>query len=189
MVEASQEATFSNEVHQFRHLGRDAHDTFDSRLRAYFAARRLDFSCAGSWLRAHSGWKTVQFVKVDGLADKIVSSQLERGLHIIELRIGGDHDDGAGVAALLELIEHFDAGQVGQAHVQQHQVGVLALRQQRRLAGVGFDHGVSPLFTFLAQRPAHQALVVDDHDFLCRHACLIYYEIEGTVRVTGSTQW
>ena len=46
---------------------------------------------------------------------------------------------------------------------------------QRRFAGIGFDDVVAPLFALLPQRPAHQALVVDDQDLLCRHACLAYY--------------
>jgi hypothetical protein len=38
---------------------------------------------------------------------------------------------------------------------------------------------VAPLFAFLAERPAHQALVIHDHNFLGRHRCLIYYEMEA----------
>ncbi len=41
---------------------------------------------------------------------------------------------------------------------------------QSGLSGGGLDDLVSPLFALLAQRPAHQALVVDHQDFLSRHA-------------------
>ncbi len=79
----------------------------------------------------------LQFVEVDRLADKIVSAQLERGLHVIELRIGGDHDDRGAAAVLLELIEHLDAGQVGQAYIEKHEVGRFALGEpQCSFAGV-----------------------------------------------------
>ncbi len=58
---------------------------------------------------------------------------------------------------------------------------------ERRLPSVGLDHVVAPLFAFLAQRPAHQALVVDDHDFLGGHWCLIYYEIAFCSAATAET--
>jgi hypothetical protein len=48
-----------------------------------------------------------------------------------------------------------------------------------RFAGVGLNHVVAPLLALLTQRPAHQALVVNDHDFLGGHRCLIYYEMEA----------
>ena len=70
----------------------------------------------------------------------------------------------------LELIENFDTGEVGKSHVEQHQVGGFALGEAKGgFAGIGFDDDVAPLFAFLAQRPAHQTLVVYDHDLFCRH--------------------
>ena len=112
----------------------------------------------------------MEFIEIDRLADEIVGSQLKRCFHVVQLRIGSDHDDGAGVAVFLELIEHFDAGQVGHAHVEQDEIGRFALRQlEPGFTGIGLNHVVSPLFALLAERPAHQALVVDNHDFLCRH--------------------
>ena len=122
----------------------------------------------------------MELVEIDRLADEIVGAELERGFDIVELRVGGDHDDGAGVAVFLELIENFDAGEVGHAHVEQDEIGGFMLRQlERGFAGIGLDDVIAPLLALLAQRPAHQALVVHDHDFLCRHRCLIYYEMEG----------
>jgi len=38
---------------------------------------------------------------------------------------------------------------------------------ERGDAGIGFDDVVAPLFALLAERPADEALVVHDHDFLC----------------------
>ena len=76
---------------------------------------------AGSFERVLDG--DVQLVEIDRLADEVVGSQLERSFDVVELRIGGDHDDGAGVAAFLELIEHLDAGEIGHADVEQDQIG------------------------------------------------------------------
>ena len=75
--------------------------------------------------------------------------------------------------ALLELFEDLNAVQVGHANIEQNQVGRFVLRQaQSGIAGRGFDDLISPLLALLAQRPAHQALVVDDQDLLGRHAVL-----------------
>ncbi len=157
----------ADEVHELRHLRRNAHHAVISSIAAHLAAQGLDFGAQARGLeRVLDG--DVELVEIDRLADKVVSAELERGFDIVELRIGGDHDDGAGVATFLELIEDFDAGEVGHAHVEQDEIGRLVLRQfKRRFPGVGFDHVVAPLLALLAQRPAHQALVVDDHDFLC----------------------
>src|ERR1700735_3258475 len=46
---------------------------------------------------------------------------------------------------------------------------------QSGLTGDCFEDLISPLLTLLAQRPAHKALVVDNEDFLGRHARLAYY--------------
>ena len=112
----------------------------------------------------------MEFVEIERLADEVVGAQLERDFHILKLRIGGDHDDGASVAIFLELIENFQAAQVGQAHVEQNQVGRLMLSQlQARLARLRFDDLITPFFAFLAQRPAHQALVIHHQDFVGSH--------------------
>ena len=146
---------------------------------AHLTAQGLDFGAqAGGLERVLDG--DVKLVEIDRLADEVVGSELERGFDIVKLGIGRDHDDGAGVAAFLELIQDLDAAEVGHAHVEQDEIGRFMLREfERRLSGIGLDHVVAPLLALLAQRPAHQALVVHDHDFLGRHRCLIYYERDG----------
>ncbi len=118
-----------------------------------------------------------QSFEVDWLANEVVGAELDRSLYVIELRIGGDHDDGAGIPVLLQLVENFDSGEIGQAHVEQNEIGRFALGEaEGRFAGIGLDDGVAPLFAFLAQGPAHQALVVHDHHFLCRHHRRSHFE-------------
>ena len=109
----------------------------------------------------------VKLVEIDGLADEVVGAELEGGFDVVELRVGGDHDDGAGVAIFLELIEDLDAGEVGHANVEQDEVGGFVLCEfEGGEAGIGFDDVVSPLFAFLPKRPADEAFVIDDHDLL-----------------------
>ena len=84
--------------------------------------------------------------------------------------IGSDHDDGPGVAILLQLIQHLEATNVRQAHVEQDQIGRLALRNSEAgITRLSLYHLVSPLLTLLAQGPADQALIVDYKDFFGNH--------------------
>ena len=175
----------AHEVHQFGHLGRDADHALVAGFAPHFTAQGLHFGAQMRCLESVLDGD-VQFVEIDGLAYEVVGSELERGFHVVELGIGGDHNDGASVAIFLELIKHFDAGEVGHAHVKQHEIGRFTLRQlEGRFAGFGLDDVVSPLFALLAERPAHQALVVHDHNFLSRHRCLIYYERQAACSVAG----
>jgi hypothetical protein len=104
-----------------------------------------------------------QFVEVQRLAHEVVGAQLERGLHVLQLRIGGDHDDGAGVVRFLQLLQDFDAAGIGQAHVEQHEVGRLVVgHAQRCRAVVSLQYVITPLFALLPQRPTNQLLVVDN---------------------------
>ena len=48
----------------------------------------------------------VEFVEIERLADEIVGAELQCGLDVVQLRVGGDHDDGAGIAVLFELVEN-----------------------------------------------------------------------------------
>ena len=112
----------------------------------------------------------MEFVEVDGLADEVIGTELEGGFDVVELRVGGDHDDGAGVAIFFELVEDFDAGEVGHADVEQDEVGgFFGGEGEAGDAGVGFEDAVAPLFALLAKRPADEAFVVDDQDFFGGH--------------------
>ena len=77
-----------------------------------------------------------ELVEIQRLANEIVGPQLERGLHVLQLRVGGNHDDGARVAGFLQLFQEFNAAGIGQAHVQQHEVGRLVVGHAQRSRAV-----------------------------------------------------
>ena len=122
MVVASLVAILLDEAQQFSHLLGDADHVVVSGAAADLAAQRLDFGAQTRGLQRVLH-RDREFVEVQRLADEVVGAQLERGLHVLELRVGGDHDDGAGVAGLLQLFQDFNAVGVGQAHIQQHEIG------------------------------------------------------------------
>ncbi len=112
----------ADEVHEFGHFRGDTDHAVIAGIAADFPAQVLDFGAqAIGFERVFDS--DVKLVEIDGLADEIVCPEFERGLDIVELGIGGDHDHGAGVAVFLELIEDLNAGEVGHAHVEQDEVG------------------------------------------------------------------
>jgi hypothetical protein len=46
---------------------------------------------------------------------------------------------------------------------------------QAGLPSLRFDDLITPFFAFLAQRPAHQALVIHHQDFVGSHAECVYF--------------
>ena len=118
----------------------------------------------------------VQFLEVERLANEVIGAQLESCLYVVELGVGGNHDDGARIPVLLELVQHLQAAEVGHTHVEQHEVGGFVLGHfEARLAGLGLDHVIAPFLTLLLERPADEALVVHNQDFLGRHSSIAYY--------------
>ncbi len=158
------------ETHQFCSLRRNCDHFVITRRAADLAAQRFDLGAKASRLeRVLDG--DAEFFEVERLADEVVGAQLKRGLHVIQLRIGRDHDDRRRVGSFLDLLEHLDAAQVGHTDVEQNQVGGLLLGEaEAGFARRGFDDVISPLFALLAQRPAHQAFVVHDQYLFSRHA-------------------
>ena len=117
----------------------------------HLAAQRFDL-CAQAirFERVLNG--DAKLLEIQRLADEIVGAKLERGLHVVKLRVGRDHDDRRRVGSFLDLFENLDAAHVGHAHIEQNQVGRLVLREaQAGVSGGGFDHVISPLFALLAQ--------------------------------------
>jgi hypothetical protein len=144
-----------------------------------FSPQRLDFAAQTcSFERVLNG--DAQLLKVEGLADEVVSSQFQSVFHVFQLRIGRNRDDRRRILRLPDLLENLDPAHIGHANIEQHQVGRLVLgKAQAGIARGSLDDLVSPLFALLTQRPAHQALVVDNQDLLCRHADLDYYGKEA----------
>ncbi len=159
----------TDKIHELDHLGRDAYHAVIAGFAAYLTSQGLHFGTqARSLERILDG--DVEFIEIDRLAHEVVGPEFECGFDIVKLRIGSDHDDGAGIAAFLELIQHLDAGKVGHTDVEQDEIRRFTLRQlETGLPGIGLDYVIAPLLALLAQRPAHQALVVHNHDFLCWH--------------------
>ncbi len=108
----------ADEIHELGHLRGDAHDAVIAGVAPYLAAQALDFGAQARGLEGIFDGD-VKLIEVDRFADEVVGSELERGFDIVELGVGGDHDDGAGVATFLELIKNFDTGEVGHAHVEE----------------------------------------------------------------------
>ena len=132
---ASLVAILLDEAQQLRHLLRNADDIVVAGAAAHLAAQRFHFGAKARRLqRILDG--DCELVEVQRLADEIVGAQLQRGLHVFQLRIGGDHDDRARVAGLLQLFEDFDAVEVGQAHVEQHEIRRLVVGHAERSRAV-----------------------------------------------------
>ena len=167
---------FLHEAHELRCLGRHGHDLVISSMAADLSAQRLDFGAqARSLQRVLDG--DPQFLEIQWLTYKIVSSKFNGSLHIIQLRVRGNHDDGRSFGSFLDLFEHLDAAEVRHADVKQDEIRRLMLGEaEAGVSGGGFQDLIAPLLTLLAQGPAHQALVIHNKDLLCpRHAALAYY--------------
>jgi hypothetical protein len=71
-----------------------------------------------------------QLLGDDRLGDVVVGARLETGHHVVGVGLGGDDDDRHDALGA-QGPAHVEAGHVGQAQVEQHQVGlVLAERGQ-----------------------------------------------------------
>ena len=80
--------------------------------------RPRDIRCCGEPLRAGTGPRCAAAKPprhsgcVQRFADEVIGAQLEGALHVIQLRVGRNHDDGRGIGALLELFQNLNAVQI-----------------------------------------------------------------------------
>jgi len=80
----------------------------------HFATQRLNLAAqAGSLECILDG--DVEFLEIERLADEVVRAELQGSFHVIQLRVSRDHDHGASVPVLFELIKDFEAAKVGHA--------------------------------------------------------------------------
>ena len=87
------------------------------------------------------------------LTDEIVSSKFKSSLDVVQLRVGGNHDDRRRVRSLLDLFENLDAAEVGHADVEQDEVRRLVLGEaEAGISGGGFDQHESPDLVLLDVR-------------------------------------
>src|SRR5208282_4266737 len=95
---------FLHEVHQFGRLGRHRDHFVIAGVPANLTPQRLNLAPqVVSFQRILD--RDVEFFEIQRLAHEIVSAQLESGLDVVQLRVGGNHDDGGGSAALFELFQ------------------------------------------------------------------------------------
>ena len=112
----------------------------------------------------------IEFRHVERLDDVVVGSGTQAVDALMLLVACRENDDRQGAAGLAQLTQHARTVHVGQAHVQQHQVGGLAAStRQCGSAGACFPNVIAPM----RQLPAEQRgdmKVVFDYEYLRIHA-------------------
>ena len=126
-------------------------------------AGRIDRRRAAAAAAERRGDDAAELLQVDRLGQVVVGAGLERVDGVLGRAVGGDDDRLLAPVALLEPLQHVEAGAVGQAHVgDDGAVGAILQMQQRLLHGAG---GVE-VVAFAQQRQlverAQVGLVVDD---------------------------
>ena len=166
----------ADKSHQLAHFARNGDHVVVAGALANLAAQRLNFvSQARSFQRVLHGHG--QLVEIQRLADEVVGSHLERGFHVIELRIGSHHDHGANVACLFQPIQHIQPAQIRQSDVQQDEVRRLSMgHAQAFLARRRFQRLIAPLLALLLQRPADQLFIIHDENSDVWH--LLYFTMK-----------
>ena len=124
-----------------------------------------------------------QFLDAEGLDDVIIGAGVER-LDLVAFGVAhGEHDDG-NVAGGPNFAASIEAGDAGQIHVENDQVGVLGTDKTERLfSRFGFDDGITVRGKSGAHHPADLGLVVDDENGLVRHQ-----SPERTLRSMGTVK-
>ena len=99
------------------------------------------------------------------LLDEVERAFLRRLHRGADRAVAGDDDDRQRVVHGAQPVEHLDAVHARHLHVEQHEVGRLALgERQPLLAGRGADELVAFVFERHPQRVADRRLVVYDQD-------------------------
>ena len=158
----------TNKTHQLGGFLRSADDLVGAGLAAHLAAEGFDLATEAVGFEGVLDGDA-EFVEIERLADEIVSAHSDGCLDVVELRIAGHHDDDARLDGRFHLFEHFEPADIGQADVEQHDVGSLGLGDRERLGAVlGLEDGVVPFLALLPEAPADEPFVVNDQDFdLC----------------------
>ena len=100
----------------------------------------------------------------------MVGAELHRLHGGLDGRKRGDHDDLRLGRGLLYALEHREAVAVGQLEIEEHEIDLGGREPLERLGGEAGLEDVEPGGGQpLAQRPAHQLLVVNDQDSGGRH--------------------
>ena len=120
----------------------------------------------GLGLLAHALDGGNELLVAEGLQKIVRRTEAERRAGIVEVVVGGEHDDVSGAAALAQDAHHLDAVHVRHPHVGDDEVGAVALGGGQTLLAVGgfADHGAAERGPVDAEHDAaaHHGLVVND---------------------------
>ncbi len=85
-----------------------------------------------------------QFFRDEGLGDVVDRARGKRAGQTVALVVGGekDHRHIAGLRQRLQSGDHLEAVETGHPHVQQHQIGRVALGQCERFAAIEYRHDI-----------------------------------------------
>src|SRR6185312_157929 len=131
-----------------------------------------------------------QFRRAERLRHKIVGAQIERFHLVFFVRAAGQYQDRQSVVASPQRPDHLQAAYIGQAEIENDQIGAGSLDFSERAAPIRRFGHLEPLRAQAgAQKPADRRLVIDDEDG-CRvraHGLASSLPASGTGRVTVKT--
>jgi hypothetical protein len=104
-----------------------------------------------------------KLVEVERFADEIIGAKFQCPLHIVKLRVGGDHDDCSSAVVLLDVLKDVEPAHVRKSDVEQYEIGQLVVSGAYAARAIwGLHYGIAPFLALLAKRPANKLFVVDD---------------------------
>jgi len=108
----------------------------------------------------------LKFVEIHRLDQIVERPPLDGSDDVLDLFIGGDHNDGGRGTMFLELRQDFEATGVGQRHIEEHQVRFLAIAQLQPFGRrIGLDNKVF-LLQQAPQSTTKRSFIVDNEDLL-----------------------
>ena len=131
----------------------------------HVAETRVAFLLRALHAPQHRPQAREQFATPERLAEIIVCPGVER-LDLVRLLAADREDEHGQPAPFAQPLEHLDAGQVGQAEIEDDGVGPLGrCLDQARSAALRLAHAKARAFQCHAQQAADLHLVVDDKHF------------------------
>ena len=118
-----------------------------------------------------------QLLHLKGLDDIVVRAHLKAVDAVVDLALGGEHDDRA-LGRLADLGAHAPAVEHGEHHVEQHEVGLFFLEFLHGLAAVGGDADVEALFVEIHLNEVGNIIVVlHDKNIACHAGFLLHTSV------------
>ena len=140
--------------------------------------------CAGA---AQHGMDARQYLlHLEGLDDVVVGAAFQPGHPVLQLTLGGKHDDGR-LSALPDLLQHRPAVHHRQHNVQQHQIGLERPEQLHTLAAVPGHLGLEALLLQIeVQQLRNIVIILYDQYLLCHQKTPAFFRYISPPR--GSAQ-